>query len=179
MNQKQQWLKQIPISVGHYLAGFVDGEGSFVVSLRRRDDHTMKWQVVLGFSVAQKDKTVLALLKKHLGCGKLNQREDGVWVYIVMNPLAINERVIPFFNRFNFLSSKTKRNFSIFSKIARLVNSHSHLTSEGLKEIIQLREKLNKGKGRKRKYSLQDYLNSLSENPQRLYARPRIFRKEK
>jgi len=47
------------------------------------------------------------------------------------------------------------------------------------KEIIQLREKLNKGKGRKRKYSLQYYLNSLPENPQRLYARPRVFRKER
>jgi len=179
MNQKQQWLKQIPISVGHYLSGFVDGEGSFVVSLRKRDDHTMKWQVILAFSVAQKDKTVLTLLKKHLGCGKLNQRRDGIWIYLVINPLAINERVIPFFKRFNFLSSKIKRNFSIFSKIAKLVDNHSHLTSEGLKEIIRLREKLNEGKGRKRKYSLQDYLNSLPENPQRLYARPRVFRKEK
>lgn len=176
---KTIWSKQIPISVGHYLAGFVDGEGSFIVSLRRRDDHTMKWQVVLSFSVAQKDKTVLVLLRRYLACGKLNQRKDGIWVYVVMNPLVINERVIPFFKRFNFLSSKTKRNFSIFSKIARLVNNHSHLTPEGLKEIIQLREKLNEGKGRKRKYSIQDYFDFLSENPQRLYARPRAFRKEK
>lgn len=179
MNQKPQWLKQIPIPTGHYLAGFVDGEGSFVVSLRKRDDHTMKWQIVLSFSVAQKDKTVLTLLKRHLGCGKLNQRRDGIWIYTVINPLAINERIIPFFKRFNFLSSKTKRNFSIFSKIAKLVNNHNHLTPEGLKEIIQLREKLNEGKGRKRKYSFQDYIDSLSKNPQRLYARPRTFRKEK
>ena len=179
MNQKQQWLKQIPISVGHYLAGFVDGEGSFVVSLRKRSDHTMKWQVILSFSVAQKDRTVLSLLKKHLGCGKLNQRRDGIWIYNVMNPLAINTRIIPFFKKFNFLSSKTKRNFSIFTQVAKLVGAHYNLTSEGLEKIIQLREKLNEGKGRKRKYSLQDYLNSLSENPQRLYARPRAFRKER
>ena len=124
MDQKQQWLKQIPIPIGHYLAGFVDGEGSFVVSLRKRNDHIMKWQVILSFSVAQKDKTVLSLLKKHLGCGRLNQRRDDIWIYNVMNPLAINTRIIPFFKKFNFLSSKTKTNFSIFTQVAKLVGEH-------------------------------------------------------
>ena len=93
--------------------------------------------------------------------------------------MAINERIIPFFKKFNFLSSKTKRNFSIFCKIAKLVNAHSYLTPEGLEMIIQLREKLNEGRGRKRKYSIHDYFDSLPEDPQRLHARPRALRKEK
>lgn len=174
MNQKEtnkDWLNKVPLSVGHYLAGFVDGEGSFNVSLRKREDHTLGWQIVLTLNVAQRDNTVLALLKRYLGCGRLQERKDGVWYYIVSNPASINHKVIPFFEKFNFLSSSKKSNFSIFRKIAKLMSENKHLTQEGMQEIVTLREKINPGRGRKRKYSLSHYLQSLSENPQRLHAR--------
>ena len=164
-------MHKIPPGIGYYLAGFADGEGSFNVSLRKRDDHTLGWQIVMKFNVSQRDKTILTLYKKHLGCGTFYQREDGVWYYDVLNPRAIEERIIPFFEKFSFLSASKKTNFAIFKKIAKQVFENKHLTSEGLKEIIELREKLNEGKGRKRKYTISDYQKSLTENPQRLYAR--------
>ena len=169
--EQDRWLKNIPPQLAHYFSGFVDGEGSFNVSLRRRDDHTLGWQVVLTFNVSQRDKTVLVLLKRHLGCGRMQERADGVWYYVVANPPAIKERIIPFFKKYNFLSTSKKNNFSIFSQIAKLVFDGKHHTAEGLEEIIKLREKLNIGRGRKRKYNLTNYQQSLSENPQRLYAK--------
>jgi len=36
------------------------------------------------------------------------------------------------------------------------MDEKKHLTSEGLKEILELREKLNEGRGRKQKYNLKD-----------------------
>jgi len=33
---QEEWLDKIPQSLGYYLAGFVDGEGSFNVSLRQK-----------------------------------------------------------------------------------------------------------------------------------------------
>ena len=176
--EKDTWLNKFPNHIGHYIAGFVDGEGIFNVSLRKRTDHTMQWQVVLTFNVSQKDRVILALLKKHIGCGRLQTRADGVSYYVVSNPTSIIERVIPFFQKFPFLSQTKKMNFSIFRKISRMVYEKQHLNPEGLEEIIRLREKLNKGRGRKRKYSIQDYTKSNQENPQRLHARPRKFRKE-
>lgn len=178
MNQSL-WLKNIPECIGNYFAGFVDGEGSFNVSLRKREDHTMQWQVVLTFNVSQRERTILALMKRHLGCGRLQTRADGISYYVVSNPTSIIERVIPFFKRFNFLSQTKKRNFSIFQTIAEMVYRKEHLNSEGLQKIIRLREKLNIGHGRKRKYNVHDYINSYRENPQRLYARPRKFREER
>lgn len=157
--------------IGHYLAGFVDGEGSFNVSLRKRDDHTLGWQIILTFNVSQRDKTVLTLLKRHLACGRLQERYDGVWYYVVSNPTAIQEKIIPFFERFPFLSISKKRNFSIFKKIAKMMANNEHLTQKGMKKIVKLRETLNLGRGRKRKYTYHDYAQSLLENPQRLYAR--------
>lgn len=167
------WLKSIPQDIGNYIAGFVDGEGSFNVSLRKREDHSLGWQVILTLNVAQRDKTVLALIKHHLGCGRLQERKDGVHYFVVQNPVAIEERIIPFFEKYSFLSSTKKKNFSIFSQIAKMVFKKEHLSNEGMLKIIELREKLNEGKGRTRKYNLKDYKNSLSENPQRLYARPK------
>ena len=95
----QTWLKSIPIEKGFYLAGFIDGEGSFNVSLQKRPDHVMKWRVILTFNVSQRDITVLTQLKQYLGCGRMFHRSDGVHYYLVQNPQSIKERVIPFFKR--------------------------------------------------------------------------------
>ena len=174
------WLKKVPLHIGHYLAGFADGEGSFNVSLRKLDDRTLGWQVVTTFNVSQRDKTVLALYKRHLGCGRLQKRKDGVHYYVVSNPTSIEERVIPFFKRFPLLSSAKKKNLSIFKEIVSITAKNGHLTPEGLLRVVELREKLNEGRGRKRKYTIDHYKKSLTENPQRLHARaqPRARRPE-
>ena len=151
-----QWLKQIPERIGWYLAGFSDGEGSFNVSLRKKHDYRVEWQVVLTFNVSQRDITNLVLLKRYLGCGRLQHRKDGVHYFVAGNNAAIRERIIPFFERFYFLSSYKKKNFSLLRQIARLVEQGEHLNPEGFKKIIALREELNKGRGRKRKYNQND-----------------------
>lgn len=179
MQQNLNWLNTIKPAQGWYLSGFADGEGSFNVSLRRRPDHTMSWQVVLTFNVSQKEEYILAMFKKTLGCGRLQSRPDGVYYYVVSNPRSIAERVIPFFNRFSFWSQRKRYNFVIFKEITELVLKKEHLTSEGLEKIVHLRERLNEGRGRKRKYTLVDYQESLKGNPQRLHAKPRAFRTEK
>ena len=172
MVKELSWLNHISSNIGYYLSGFADGEGSFNVSLRKRDDHQMGWQVVLTFNVSQKERHILAYYKRYLGCGRLQSRPDGVSYYTVSNPRSIIERIIPFFERYRFLSQRKQYNFAIFKKIAQQVIENKHLTPEGLKEIVALREKLNLGRGRKRKYNMSDYQKSLEENPQRLYARP-------
>ena len=163
-------INDIPPYIGWYIAGFVDGEGSFNVSFRQRPDHTIGWQTVLTLNVAQRDKTVLALMKQHLGCGRLQARRDGVWYYIVTNPQSIQERIIPFFERFGFLSAKSKRNFSLFKQIAQLVFDKKHLTRAGLEEIARVRELLNEGHGRTRKYTIEHIMAGGVGNPQRLHA---------
>lgn len=104
-------VKAIPPRIGYYLAGFADGEGSFNVSFRPRNDYAIPWKVSLCFNISQKDKVILTLYKKHLKCGTLRGRPDGVWYYEVNNFRAIVENVIPFFDRFGFLSAKRKEIF--------------------------------------------------------------------
>ena len=103
------WLKYVLPAHGWYLAGFADGEGSFNVSLRRREDHTMQWQVVLTFNVSQKEEYILAMFKKVLGCGRMQSRPDGIYYYVVSNPRSIVERVIPFFKTYTFWSQRKQK----------------------------------------------------------------------
>jgi hypothetical protein len=154
--KKDKWLTSIPPRIGYYIAGFVDGEGSLNVSVRKGEGYRHGWQFGFSFNVSQKDKIILVLIKKHLGCGRLKQRKDGLWSFVVENQNSLIERVIPFFERFNFLSNRMKTNFSLFKKIMKIVEKKEHIDKEGIKKVLELREKLNEGKGRKRKYTLKD-----------------------
>jgi len=151
-----QWLKTIPSRIGYYLAGFVDGEGSFNLSVRKGEGYRYGWQLGLSFNVSQRDKTNLYLLKRYLGCGRIKTRRDGLNSFVVENFNSLKERVIPFFEQFSFLSSRTKTNFSIFRKIVFLMDKKEHLNPGGFNKIIYFREMLNEGRGRKRKYNLKD-----------------------
>ena len=161
-------VKNIPPNIGYYFAGFTDGEGSFNVSFRPRKDYKIPWKVSLCFNVSQRDRVILSLFKRHLGCGTMRQREDGVWYYEVNNFQSILDNVIPFFKHFSFLSAKKKRDFSKFQQISRIIRENRHLTFEGIKEILEVRNDMNDGG--KRRYTNEDILDQL-ENPQRPYAR--------
>jgi len=154
--KEKNWLNNISLRIGYYFAGFTDGEGSFNVSLRKGEGYRYGWQFAFTFNVSQKDKTILALLKETLRCGHLKQRKDGLWSFVVEDQNSLLERVIPFFEKFSFLSNRMRKNFSIFGKIMLLVEEKKHTTPKGMKEIVGLREKLNEGRGRKRKYNSKD-----------------------
>ena len=144
---------EIPDRIGYYLAGFADGEGSFNLSFRKRKDYSMPWKISLCFNVSQKDKVILALYKRHLKCGTLRSREDGVWYYEVNNFAAVQGNVIPFFNRFGFLSAKKKRDFFKFKQIAELIADGKHLERRGIQRILEIRKTMNDGGVGRRRYS--------------------------
>ena len=142
---------------GYYVAGFVDGEGSFNVSLKKRKDYVGQWKLTASFNVSQRDRVILAFIKKIMRCGSLRERRDGVVYYEVTTITSLYENVIPFFERFGFLSARKKRNFSLFKAIVEKMYRKEHCTDSGMNEILKLHEKLNEGTGRKRKYTLQKY----------------------
>jgi len=160
---------KVPREIGYYIAGFADGEGSFNVSFRPRSDYRMPWKVSLCFNISQRDEVILALVKRHLQCGTMRRRKDGVWYYEVNNLKAIQENVVPFFNRFCFLSAKKKRDFAKFKQLADILSSGEQGTEEGIRKVLAIRHDMNDGGNRR--YDDANVLASLG-NPQRLYARP-------
>lgn len=152
----QSWLKSVKPEYGYYIAGFTDGEGSFNVSLKKRLDYKQKWKITASFNISQKDRVILSFIKKVLGCGTIRERKDGVVYYEVTNINSLQDKIIPFFKKFGFMSAKKKQNFFVFTEIVKKISKGEHHSKKDFLEIIELREKLNMGAGRKRKYSLKD-----------------------
>jgi len=155
-------INKIPSHIGYYLAGFTDGEGSFNLSFRKRRDYKMPWKISLCFNVSQRDKLVLVLFKRCLRCGTLRTRRDGVWYYEVNNFTAIVENVIPFFDKFTFLSAKKKRDFAKFKQLTKLIRKNKHLTKDGIYKILAIRADMNDGGVGRRKYSEIEIINNLN-----------------
>lgn len=142
-------MQGVPERIGYYLAGFADGEGSFNVSFRPRTDYSVPWKVSLCFNISQKDRVILALFKRYLGCGTIRGRPDGVWYFEVNNLNAIRENVIPLFKKFRFLSAKKKRDFSKFCQLTLLLQRNAYLTEDGVRQILEIRREMNDGGNRR------------------------------
>ncbi len=92
----------------------------------------------------------------------MRQRSDGVWYYEVNNLSAIAENVIPFFQRFHFLSAKKKRDFAKFEALVTLLREQRHLTRAGIEEVLRIRRDMNDGG--KRRYTDDDIIARLRES---------------
>jgi hypothetical protein len=165
-------FNKISDSIGYYLAGFADGEGSFNISFRPHPDFNAAWKVSACFNVSQKDKVILALFKKHLQCGTLRSRPDGVWYFEVNNLTSLKENVIPFFKKYHFLSAKKKSDFAMFQQIIMLMQQNKHLTKDGILQIMALRNKMNAAG--KRKFSDEEIIQTVKESSETTRQTPII-----
>jgi LAGLIDADG DNA endonuclease family protein len=149
----------IPIEIGHYIAGFTDGEGSFNFSFRRRNDYKSGWKISACFNVSNKDMAILQIFKKYLECGTLRSRPDNVWYYEVNDLEHLVNNIVPFFKRFPFLSDKKRNDFSKFCEILEIILCEKPVSNENIRLIMDLRNQMNYGG--KRKFSDKEILATL------------------
>ena len=153
-----------------YIAGYVDGEGSFSVSVQHNRTCRVGFQLVPEFHVSQNgDRAqVLELIRDRLGCGyiKPNSKRDKALVLVVRERQALLERVIPFFERVPLLSSK-RADFEKFARIVRQMAQGHHRTLAGFGELLEIALSVN-GSGRFRQVRWRELV--ALQNPQRLYA---------
>jgi hypothetical protein len=138
------WLDRIPCDLGNWVAGFVDGEGSFNVPIRREHDRGLPWRVAMSFNVSQVGRELPELLRTTFGVGTVRDRGDGIHYFEVTRPSELVERVFPFFDRFALRSPK-QGDLAIFRSITQLVRSGRHLSPSGIGEILAMRSPMNRG----------------------------------
>src|SRR5487761_1888408 len=112
-----------------YIAGYVDGEGSFSVTVNRNPTSRFKLQLVPELHVSQNGdrREVLDLIKKRWDCGyiKRNGRKDRVMVFVVRRREDLLTKVIPFFERNPLISSK-QREFETFATVVKAIAAGDH-----------------------------------------------------
>ena len=144
------WLDRIPHDLGNWVAGFVDGEGSFNVPIRRERDRGLPWRVSLSFNVSQIGDRAPELLREVFGLGTVRGRNDGVFYYEATKSLDLKNRIFPFFERFELRSPKRK-DLAIFREVTELVLSGRHLSAAGFEQALALRAPMNRGGKRRRR----------------------------
>jgi hypothetical protein len=152
-------INKISNADGNYISGFSDGEGSFNISFKERNDYKRRIKITASFNISQKDKKILVWIKSIINCGTLRTRKDGIHYFEVTDVESLINVVIPFFSRFPLKSSKAET-FKIFCEIVSMMDSKFHLTSKGILKIFDLRELIQVG--RKRKHTREQLLEILS-----------------
>ena len=162
------WLDGIPRDLGHYIAGFVEGEGSFNVPIIRKRYGSLPWRVTLSFNVSQLGPEMPLFLRRSFETGRVRGRGDGVFYFEVTRPVDLQERVFPFFDRFKLRGPKA-HDLTVFREITQLVRSGRHLSAEGIEAILLLRSPMNRG-GKRRRCDEEIVAAMRIGNPQRPYA---------
>ncbi len=140
-------------NLGYYLAGFVDGEGCFSISLSYHKTARYGFFVNPIFQVYQHPhhREILEIFQWVFKTGKIRRKSptNHGLVYCVDGNRNIIEKVIPFFEKFP-LAVKSNE-FLKFKKITEFLLEKKHHTKEGMIEIINIAYSMNmQGKQRAR-----------------------------
>ncbi len=143
--------QQERLETAAWISGFVDGEGCFSVSIFRNKTMKSGWQVFPEFVVTQGSKSRAALeeLQKYFECGKIypNYRHDNhkepLLRYCVRSMRDLEERIIPFFQRFRLRTAK-QHDFEKFISILTLMNQEKPLSISVLHTIAKTIQQMNR-----------------------------------
>lgn len=113
---------------GDYIAGFVDGEGCFSLSMRKDVRHERKtkpvyysWKAMFAIVLREDDQDLLQKIQDFLNCGSITFTKNGQQVrYQVSNLNELNEVVIPFFNKYR-MHGKKKEDFRLWSDAIKIL----------------------------------------------------------
>jgi hypothetical protein len=143
-----------------WVIGFVDGEGCFSIGFIRQSGgpsqsaYRTGYQVFHEFAVTQGAQSVSCHeLVAFFGVGRvlLNKRHDDhrehLYRYVIRRRADLIKVIVPFFRSYPLHSSK-QGNFEKFAKCLALIDTGRHLSNEGLAEIVEIAQTMNRQKPR-------------------------------
>ena len=93
----------------NWLTGFVDGEGSFIISIQKNLNYRTGWSVHISFSISlhKKDQPILELLKAYFGgIGKIYKQGKDSIQYQVFSQQDLTNIIIPHFDKYPLITQK-------------------------------------------------------------------------
>lgn len=115
---------------GHYIAGFVDGEGCFDLQFRRDVRHKREgkpvyysWKVQFAIVSREDEKELFEKIKNTLNCGEIYFARGDQVRYSVQKIDTILNYVVPFFEKYP-LCGKKKKDFSLWVEAVNILNKN-------------------------------------------------------
>ncbi len=144
-----------------FLAGFIEGEGSLCISIKKHDSSRFGYVIDPEFSLYQhvSGKPILERSKELFRSGNvfLKSGSEDVYVYSITSRKVILEKVVPYFKKYVLPFSCKFVFFSTFLHIVESLESKKHYNLEGFLELLELAYTLNlnsKGKCRKIEFEI-------------------------
>jgi len=130
----------------YWISGFIDGEGCFIVHTQNAINSKLGKSVKLQFKITQnkRDIEILKLIILYFNCGKLKTDRD-CNIVTITKFTDIIDNLIPFLQK-HPLEDIKQLNLVDFIKVAELIKVKTHLTNEGLNEILRIKSGMNRGR---------------------------------
>ena len=127
-----------------FVTGFVDGEGSFSMSIFKSKTAAIGWTIEPCFIITlhKKDIELLNKIQLFFGVGTVSTLGEKIARYRVRSRDGL-QVIISHFYKYPLQTTKLK-NFFSFCKILELLNNKSHTKVEGFLNLASLIHKLNK-----------------------------------
>ncbi len=131
----------------NYVAGFIDGEGSFSVSIGKHKTLKRGLEVRVEFEIELRadDQEILERILVTIGVGRIYDcsYERYGWYphakYKITSVKDMRDYLFPFLDRYP-LQAKKAEVYKLFRSIVVMVLKKEHLTDEGFERIVKLRD---------------------------------------
>ncbi|MBC8464789.1 MAG: LAGLIDADG family homing endonuclease [Parcubacteria group bacterium] len=140
-----------------YVAGFIDGEGSFSVSVGKHKTMKRGSEVRLEFEIELRadDRDILERICATIGCGRiydLSYDRYGWYPHVKYKIGGVKDMqkyLVPFLDK-HPLQAKKGEVYVFFRQIVMMFARKEHLTDEGFEKILKLRDEI-RARGKKAK----------------------------
>lgn len=140
-----------------YVAGFIDGEGCFELGVSRSSSAKLRygWRPRVRFAITQNHRGVLVLIQNFFGCGHVNKRLPSTcYDFYISHRKQILEMMIPILDDLPLIVKQS--DYAIWREAAILLGpGKTWHTPETYHRYLDLRDKINPGRGRRRKVSME------------------------
>lgn len=128
-----------------YVSGFVDGEGSFILTIIKDNKYKLGWRVVCRFiiSLNKKDLSLLNNIKEFFGIGNVFLMAKDSAQYRIESLKGL-DLIINHFDKYPLITKK-QADYKLFKLAHNLIKNKSHLTKEGLLELVAIKAVMNNG----------------------------------
>ena len=127
-----------PVSIdNHWFAGFVQGDGSFQIRIRKLQKRSKNHQIEITLYIELKDECVLKQIKATFG-GFVGYRKSRDTYYYNSINLTNATKLAAYFDKFQVMGS-SYRLYLCWKRALNIVLSKQHLTANGFEEIKALK----------------------------------------
>ena len=130
-----------------FWTGLIDAEGSFTIIIDRNEKRKLGWRVQSKFQIGlhKRDFDLLFQFQKYLGgIGSLHIEPTRKRVIYSVDSIKDLINLIIHFEKYPLLTQKAADLF-LFKQVVEIMKNKSHLTMEGLHQILNIKASINLG----------------------------------